>query len=1569
MRLANCPTPAQLTALFLGGLPEEEVAVLEQHVLDCPACFEILKRLYPSGDTLAGLLRDETAGESTDANPLLDNLIERLKALRPPRPPAPSGESAMFNVPCPSCRRTLALKEESAGDQVRCPDCGHVLVVPVAGPVPAASVGILDATLVRPPASQPVDPSGTAIGDQSTPFTPIPADRPQADPGVGAEHDPSLTEFLMPSLAADELGRLGNYRILKILGHGGMGVVFLAEDVRLKRKVALKAMLPALASSGTAGKRFLREAEAMAALKNDHVVTIYQVDEDRGVPYLAMEFLEGEPLDQRVEREKALPLGEVLRIGREIAQALEAAHATGLIHRDVKPANVWLEAPLGRVKILDFGLARVASQNAGLTQQGMIMGTPAYMAPEQARGEKLDARCDLFSLGCVLYRLSTGKLPFYANDSASTIVAVLTLQPEAPLRLNTNLPPEFSALVMRLLEKDRARRLGSATEVVEALRALEKQGEPERARPGEKTSPERPAERAPTAPRRRLPWLIGAAVLLLGLAGVGLWASGLIRFQTEQGDLVLDTDDQDFAFSVVKGGGVTLEDRKSKRTYHVKAVPQGKDEVELEVTDAGAELTFKTKKLTVKRGDKVVLSAWFERKTDQPKAVAAGEVLEAARWAFAQGSFVTIRKDGKEQRVDKSGWELKDFPPEPFTVVRLYMSGTNNPGQKKIEDADLARIAVCRDLEELVLAGQPITAAGLAHLAPLVNLKRLNLKATKVDPEEGARTVRGFSKLEYLYVDSPWLKPLEGMTSLRRFDFYRSTLSAEELGRLKQFPNLSCLAISDCQLAEKDLALLKEVKSLRQLILGDLNFGDDVVARLAKEMPACEIRMLRPGKPDLVWNAPPIEDAWLKQVAALPAEKQVEAVTAKLKERNPGWEGKVTPGIDKGVVKQLDIPMAKDLVDLSPVRALTGLKSLTCDNSRTLTDLSPLRGLQLQQLNFRSTEVSDLSPLQGMPLKGLRLPGTPVENLSPLKGMPLDCLDLWKTPVADLSLLKGMPLTNLTVGKKVRDLTPLAGMTSLTYLKLQNSEVTDLSALKGLPLTTLILRETKVTDLSPLQALPLKVLELDFVPERDTEILRSIKTLERINNKPAAEFWKTAEPKAVAAREVLEVARWAVDQGFALTIRKDGTDQRVRKDGLGSALKDVPSGPFTVVSLIAQGWNNQKQLADEDLARIAVWQDLEELDLLMQPVTAAGLAHLAPLKGLRHLVLKDTKVDPAAGAATVRGFSKLEHFYGSARWVQALEGMPSLRRLEFYRETLTADVLGRLKGFPNLACVSIQDCGLDGKDLLLLKDVKSLRLLLLDRRPHYGEDIHQRLAKEMPECEIRDISRIDYLVWNPGKGKEFYALAGVPFPFGWIEEAWLREVAALPAEKQVEAVAAKLLEHDPRKGRNLRFDGTVKSRIDNGVVTGLEFKPEYWMADLTPLRALAGLESLDCTEAPGLKDLSPLKGTKLKSLSCARSAVSDLSPLQGLALRKLVLERTQVADLTPLKGMPLEILDIKNTRVTDLEPLKGLPLREISGEFKPERDGAILRSIKTLEKINGKPAAEFLKTAPPPGKP
>jgi serine/threonine protein kinase len=404
-----------------------------------------------------------------------------------------------------------------------------------------------------------------------------------------------------PTPVPDELGWLGDYRVLKVLGSGGMGVVFLAEDVRLRRQVAVKAMKPGLAANAKARERFLREAQLTASITHDHVIAVHQVGEEKGAPFLAMPLLQGESLESQLKRPGRLPLANVLRIGRETAEGLAAAHAHGLIHRDVKPANLWLETLPGeryRVKVLDFGLARAAEgDDVHLTQTGVVVGTPAYMAPEQARGEKVDARGDLFSLGCVLYKLLTGQTPF-AGDTAMAILMSLALDHPKPIRdFNPDVPAELSDLVMRLLEKEPARRPASAGEVVHALEGVER-------RLARQEPPDATVALATTPPRRRRLALIVAAAVVVGLVGVG--TAALIRISTGQGDYVIEADDADFSF-VVHDGAVHMEDHKTDKKYTLKVVRQDKDakEVEMDVNDGG-DLSFKTKTFTIKRGKKAV---------------------------------------------------------------------------------------------------------------------------------------------------------------------------------------------------------------------------------------------------------------------------------------------------------------------------------------------------------------------------------------------------------------------------------------------------------------------------------------------------------------------------------------------------------------------------------------------------------------------------------------------------------------------------------------------------------------------------------------------------------------------------------------------------------------------------------------------------------------------------------------------------------------------------------------------------------------------------------------------------
>ncbi len=320
--------------------------------------------------------------------------------------------------------------------------------------------------LVPTVAAMPVSPG---LERQVAPVAPPSAPLPKLE-----ETPREILESLRPCQQDGELGRLADYRILSAIGSGGMGVVFKAEDIKLHRMVALKVMKPDQISDDVARQRFMAEGRAAASIQHDHVITIYQVGEDNGLPFLAMQFLEGESLDHRIKRQGKLPVADILRIGREVALGLQAAHEKGLIHRDIKPGNIWLEAGTDRTKILDFGLVRPAGdQYQHLTKTGFVMGTPGYMSPEQARGIKVDARSDLFSLGTVLYEMCTGREPFLGSDMMATLMA-LALESPSPIRLlNPEIPPALAELVFWLLAKSAEDRPRSARVVADALAKMQ----------------------------------------------------------------------------------------------------------------------------------------------------------------------------------------------------------------------------------------------------------------------------------------------------------------------------------------------------------------------------------------------------------------------------------------------------------------------------------------------------------------------------------------------------------------------------------------------------------------------------------------------------------------------------------------------------------------------------------------------------------------------------------------------------------------------------------------------------------------------------------------------------------------------------------------------------------------------------------------------------------------------------------------------------------------------------------------------------------------------------------------
>jgi serine/threonine protein kinase len=290
-------------------------------------------------------------------------------------------------------------------------------------------------------------------------------------PQDSAAIDQMLCDVLGKPSHPEMFGRLGRYDIERVIGHGGMGIVLKAHDSELNRPIAIKLLAGHLAHVGAARERFAREGRAAAAVVHEHVVAIHNVESNGKVPYLVMQYVPGRSLQARVDEDGPLGTEEILRIGMQAASGLAAAHRQGLVHRDVKPSNILLEDTVERAVLTDFGLARTFD-DASLTHTGILAGTPHYMSPEQAMGDAIDPRSDLFSLGAVLYFMATGRPPFRAAGAMAVLHRICHDTHRPVWQRNSEIPDELSDLIDRLLEKRPNKRFGSADDVQQELASL-----------------------------------------------------------------------------------------------------------------------------------------------------------------------------------------------------------------------------------------------------------------------------------------------------------------------------------------------------------------------------------------------------------------------------------------------------------------------------------------------------------------------------------------------------------------------------------------------------------------------------------------------------------------------------------------------------------------------------------------------------------------------------------------------------------------------------------------------------------------------------------------------------------------------------------------------------------------------------------------------------------------------------------------------------------------------------------------------------------------------------------------
>ena len=411
----------------------------------------------------------------------------------------------------------------------------------------------------------------------------------------------------------ESLGILGDYKLTHLIGAGSTGVVFQALDQPLNRTVALKVLRPSLGEA--ARTRFLTEAKLAASIEHANVVTIFQVGQIDRLAFMAMQWLPGQTLDDLLSSGEQLSDEQIVEIIRQVATGLHAAHQNQLVHRDIKPANLWICEEDHQLKLLDFGLARINDGNHNLTATGMLAGTPGFMSPEQTRGLELDGRSDLFSLGCVLYRLLAGQLPFDAPSILATLSSIQSDHPVAPVKINSKADQDLSDLAMCLLEKRPEDRPQSAAQVVELLTtpreqwSLQVPTHTNLLQPNDGTS--RPQTKAIGAGGNGRKWTTWIAAML-GLLMLGGFGWQMFRIKTDQGEIVIKTSDDDVEVQVLQHGEVIkVIDTKTQQSFSLKSGQYSFRAVASDSSKAAEEgnsFTIEPETLTMKRGDSVTVS-------------------------------------------------------------------------------------------------------------------------------------------------------------------------------------------------------------------------------------------------------------------------------------------------------------------------------------------------------------------------------------------------------------------------------------------------------------------------------------------------------------------------------------------------------------------------------------------------------------------------------------------------------------------------------------------------------------------------------------------------------------------------------------------------------------------------------------------------------------------------------------------------------------------------------------------------------------------------------------------------
>jgi len=918
----------------------------------------------------------------------------------------------------------------------------------------------------------------------------------------------SMRENIEKKLQAKQAGgikQLGTFKLLKKLGEGGMGAVYLAEDTAVGRKVALKVLPQKFAKDSVFLMRFRREAKAAGKLNHPNIVAAYSVGEEKGHHYYSMEYCEGEPLDSRLKREKVLAWDQAVHVTLHVARGLEHAHHHGFIHRDIKPANIF-QGRDGTVKILDLGLSKNIgdSEQSFLTQTGVAMGTPHYISPEQTKGDRdIDGRTDIYSLGATLYHFITGQTPFDGGTAALIMMKHLSEKLRNPQDLIPDLPDGVVEVIQKMMAKDPADRYVDCADLIADLELLQ-QGKPPagstldigkssiamRAQPQRHTAgtPRCGGTAGPLQPVGSIPARRGTQPL----RGSAL-KEILLSYKPERDAEVLKsikTLEKINKMSVTAFWGMAgmsvagVAPTAPAAALAVKLPVVTAPVTTAQVVDPAPPTTLKTGEVRAFRGH----SEWVAGiaiSSDGKRAISGSKDKTLRLWNVETGA--KIRRFSGHTGVVRG----VAFSPDDKTVLsggedRTLRLWDVESGQEKMRlekvtghvngvafSPDGKRVAAGTDDATLSLweaatgrlvgsfAGHSLKVMGVAFSA---DGKRLlsggGDKTARVwNAETGAllQTFTGHAGAVNAVAFSS-----DGRRVVTSSD--DTTARVWDLASGRELVNFSAHTKKSW-----GVAFLPDGKRVlsgsedRSVKLWDAGTGKEIT-HFETGSEVGDLRLSRDGRRFVVglmdrtmrlWALPlfsvPVTDMWVSSVQALPADKQLELVLAKLKELNPEWGGTVLEKkIENGNVAKLRLS-SNDLVDISPLRALDTSSELELrphlpTTKGALESLAALSEMKLKLLAFQNNKVRDLTPIKNMLLGHLYISNNPIDELTPLQSLSATLVNLDAKNIAALNF----------------------------------SLIKDLS---------------------------LKYVTLDFVAERDSALLKSLKTLEKINSTPAAEFW------------------------------------------------------------------------------------------------------------------------------------------------------------------------------------------------------------------------------------------------------------------------------------------------------------------------------------------------------------------------------------------------------------------------------------------------------------------------------